>query len=317
MDRNREGRRASMAASNGKLRLRHRSGGSLRDSPDEDGGVRFRDGGLKKERDRDRDRLRRFKKRRGDRDDGGDDDTSEESVNEDDDDFDDEMMTSAPVNNRKTLPPRNFRGPPPVLKPADEMIGVSVPRKARSASTKRLHDLVSGGGAVAGDVIHRQESAPPAGKPKPLKSSNPEELELEIAEVLYGLRTQSQNPSSKEIASNDSAKIQNTSSSGGSLSATAPKRKKPRQVSEDPGNFSLKMEVDHRANAEVSAENSCLVKSESVPEIEVAEDVTATTVGKKITDDESQKEKEKFDIDLMVRCYRLHSSTFSIEIITR
>lgn len=47
-------------------------------------------------------------------------------------------------------------------------------------------------------------------KPRPPKSSskssssNPEELEIEIAEVLYGLMTQSQAPSKKELPSNDS-----------------------------------------------------------------------------------------------------------------
>ena len=34
-------------------------------------------------------------------------------------------------------------------------------------------------------------------------SSNPEELEIEIAEVLYGMKTQSQVPSRKEIVGND------------------------------------------------------------------------------------------------------------------
>ncbi|KAI3712384.1 hypothetical protein L1987_70939 [Smallanthus sonchifolius] len=341
-------------------RRRHRSS-SLRDSPDEDGGVdvqepgRLRDRGVvKKDRDRDRDRERssRSKRRRenrmmvhhvntgSNRDDG--DDTSEESVNDEDEEDDDDagnggdlrMLPPPPANTStaaaaltsnhhnhsshpQQLHPRNsfppsankvFRAaaaaPPPAWKAADEMIGVSVPRKARSASTKRSHEWNSGvsvsGGVGGTDQISRQSStspvrlaaspapvAPPSpsssnvsvrkkmkangggSKPRPPKSSskssssNPEELEIEIAEVLYGLMTQSQAPSKKEIPSNDSAMKSSSETksrvssptaipqNSTSLSTVAPKRKRPRQVSENPFNVrsspvssSIKTEMD-------------------------------------------------------------------------
>ncbi|KAL6971466.1 hypothetical protein U1Q18_031143 [Sarracenia purpurea var. burkii] len=285
MDRNREARRASMAPSaNGLPRRRQRSS-SLRDSPEEDGPVelqepaRLRDRGVKKERDRDRDRDRdrssRSKRRRGDRlmhgsnrgDDG--EDSSDESVNDEDDDDDEgggssggggavRMLPSNPsisssISNhhhqhRRSYPPpgaaKVFRQSPG-WKPADEMIGFSVPRKARSVSTKRSHECWVPGSGVGGEQIHPQASTSPVGqslaststpsptpispssstvpfrkklklngsKPRPPKSSskssssNPEELEIEIAEVLYGLMTQTQGPSKKEIMANDLAKF--------------------------------------------------------------------------------------------------------------
>lgn len=43
-----------------------------------------------------------------------------------------------------------------------------------------------------------QKRPPAKSPPKASSSNNPEELEIEIAEVLYGLMTQSQGPSKKE-----------------------------------------------------------------------------------------------------------------------
>uniref|UniRef100_A0A5B7AP23 Protein TIME FOR COFFEE n=1 Tax=Davidia involucrata TaxID=16924 RepID=A0A5B7AP23_DAVIN len=368
-----EVRRASMAATNGGLsRRRHRSN-SLRDSPEEDGPVelhepaRLRDRGVKKDRDRDRDRDRfnRSKRRRADRlmhgsnrEDGGEDST-EESVNDEEEDDDDDgggvgggggavrmlppnpvaSMSSSPMSNhhnphRKSFPTATkvFRATP-AWKAADEMIGVSVPRKARSASTKRSHECWTSGSGVGGEQIHRQASTSPVRpnltpmpspapdgvspsssnasvrkkmkpngpKLRPPKSSskssssNPEELEIEIAEVLYGM-TQSQGPSKKEIMANDSAKLdsretnksssdaksrvsspisnspstapmifpQNSSSSVAPLSAVAPKRKRPRQVSDNLGNYSIrnspissttKVEIDQTPKTEISSPN--------------------------------------------------------------
>ncbi|XP_076942070.1 protein TIME FOR COFFEE-like isoform X2 [Bidens hawaiensis] len=354
MDRNREARRAkTMAAPPNGLsssRRRHRSS-SLRDSPDEDGGMeaqevgRLRDRGLVKkdrERDRDRDRERsRIKRRRENRmmshhrEDG--DDSSEESVNDEEEDEDDagnggglRMLPPPPANppsasdhhthsnnnnnnnnssysqqhlHRKSFPSSSgnkvFRASgspaavvshPPAWKATDEMIGVSVPRKARSASTKRSHEWTSGvigtGTGSGTESIHRQSSTSPApepplspsssnvsvrkkmkangsSKPRPPKSlsksssSNPEELEIEIAEVLYGLMTQSPAPSKKDNPLNDSAaKFESNKSSietkSTSLSTVAPKRKRPRQVSENPFSVrnspvssSMKAETDH------------------------------------------------------------------------
>ncbi|XP_021290146.1 protein TIME FOR COFFEE isoform X3 [Herrania umbratica] len=160
-------------------------------------------------------------------------------------------------------------------KAGDEMIGVSVPRKARSASTKRSHEWASsgvGGGVIGGEQIHRQASTSPkpnGPKQRPPKSSKSsssaqEEIEIEIAEVLYGLMRQPQVPK-QEIIGNDSVKFDakevnkpnndaksrvsspisnspstlpqsssilppNSNSSAIPMSAIAPKRKRPRPV---------------------------------------------------------------------------------------
>ncbi|KAK7280147.1 hypothetical protein RJT34_25209 [Clitoria ternatea] len=340
----REARRTTMAA-NGLTRRRHRTN-SLRDSPEEDGAMelqeptRLRDRGSGKkdrdrERERERDRLGRTKRRRGDRmmhssrEEGGED-TSEESINDEDDDDDEDGgggggTTSASVrmlplnpsssslssnHHRKSFPPATkvFRPTPPTTwKAADEMIGVSVPRKARSASTKRSHECwASSGGGLAAEQNHRQPSTSPVraasaapaspsssnasvrkkikqnggsagggggqgGKFRPPKStaksssSAQEEIEIEIAEVLYGMMRQPQGPSKQEIIANDSAKFdsrepsnkdakslisnshsappQNSTSSISHIPAVAPKRKRPRPVKqeeENPAIFSVR-----------------------------------------------------------------------------
>ncbi|XP_061338597.1 protein TIME FOR COFFEE-like [Gastrolobium bilobum] len=325
MDRIREARRTTMAT-NGLTRRRHRTN-SLRDSPEDDGAMelqeptRLRDRGSgKKDRDRERerDRLGRSKRRRGDRlmhssrEDGGED-TSEESVNDEDDDDDDvggsvRMLplnpslssSSSLSNHRKSFPPAKvFKPTPPkTWKAADEMIGVSVPRKARSASTKRSPECwTSSGGGIVPEKNHRQPSNSPVsaaaaaaspapaspsssnasvrkkikqnGGPKfrPPKSSSKssssaqDEIEIEIAEVLYGMMRQPQGPSKQEIIVNDSIKFEaNKSSTDGKspisnsqsappqnsispMSAVAPKRKRPRPLKhedENPSIFSVR-----------------------------------------------------------------------------
>ncbi|KAI4342754.1 hypothetical protein MLD38_027339 [Melastoma candidum] len=106
------------------------------------------------------------------------DESSEDSINDNEDDAEDEqqqqqqhlmllqpssaVMSSASAllnNSKRSYPPlasgmRAAAAAPKVARPAwkvaDEMIGVPVPRKARSASTKRSHDCWMGGGATAG-----------------------------------------------------------------------------------------------------------------------------------------------------------------------
>ncbi|KAF8016843.1 hypothetical protein BT93_H2149 [Corymbia citriodora subsp. variegata] len=372
MDRNREARRATMAASNGLSRRRHRP--SLRDSPEEDGPgdladtarLRDRGGSGKKDRERDRDRERerdrdRFsrsgKRRRGDRlmlnrEDGGEE-SSEESVNDEDEEDEEDgsgsghhvrllppssqanslSSSSAAValnnnHSRRSFPPaaKVFRTAP--WKAADEMIGVSVPRKARSASTKRSHEWVSAGGhLVGGDQILRQPSTSPVRpslaattaspvrplspfssnasvrkklkpngpKQKPPKSSSKstssaqDEIEIEIAEVLYGMMRQPQGPSKNEALGSDLAKFdsreennstgdaksrisspisnsqscaplsssalpQNSGSSAPPLTTIAPKRKKPRPVKyedETPSMFPVRSSSISSTKAEI------------------------------------------------------------------
>ena len=126
------------------------------------GGSGKKDRDRERERERERDRLGRSKKRRGDRlmhssrEDGGED-TSEESINDEDDDDDEDggggggraSVRMVPLNpsslsnqhHRKSFPPAKVLRPTPptTWKAADEMIGVSVPRKARSGKSKTIN----------------------------------------------------------------------------------------------------------------------------------------------------------------------------------
>ncbi|KAK8933257.1 Protein TIME FOR COFFEE [Platanthera zijinensis] len=322
MDRIREARRGSMAAVNGGLARRRQRSSGLRDSPDEDGAmemqetVRLRDRGSKK--DRDRDRSGRNKRRRGDRmlhgshrEEG--DDSSEESLDEDDDDEEDDSTVAgrlptpsapnpaptAPVMQnhhlRKGFPVKSARAPGTgTWKVVEEMIGASIPRKARSSSVKRSQECwLSGGGAGGGgDQIHRPASMSPA-RPSPTsttpvspsssnvsvrkkvklisgskqrlsktsKTSSIQEIEIEVAEVLFGMtrqvplkpedqkhdpkesngsglevksRVSSPYPISSPIATSPAAaRPSNPSSNAAPLTAMAPKRKLPRKRFED------------------------------------------------------------------------------------
>ncbi|GFZ08841.1 time for coffee [Actinidia rufa] len=288
MDRNREARRTT---ANGLSRRRHRTS-SLRDSPEEDVPMELRDrGGAKKDRDRSR-----SKRRRGERREEGGEESSEESVNDEEDEYDEDGGgAAAGISNhhhRKILTPSATTKVMRPWKPAD------VPRKARSASTKRSLECWVSGSGVEGEQVNRRNSTSPARisppssshashrkKMKPngpklrppkssakTSSSNPEELDIEIAEVLYGMMTQAQGPSKKEIVGNDLAKFdvnksgsdaksrvsspissslsvapllsavlpQNSSSSAAHLSAVAPKRKRPRQVPDNLGSLSVR-----------------------------------------------------------------------------
>ncbi|KAK4260545.1 hypothetical protein QN277_003643 [Acacia crassicarpa] len=87
------------------------------------------------------------------------------------------------------------------------MIGVSVLRKAQSASTKRLHECW----ALNGEQFHWKASTSP--KPSGLKlrppksssksSSAQDAIEIEIAEVLYGMMRQPQGISKQETTVNN------------------------------------------------------------------------------------------------------------------
>lgn len=86
-------------------------------------------------RDRKKDRLSRSKRRRGERlhgnrEDGGED-SSEESVDVDDDNDDDDEDSSA-ADHRRGVSSLAAKIVKPPWKVPDEMIGVPVPRKARS-----------------------------------------------------------------------------------------------------------------------------------------------------------------------------------------
>ncbi|KAK3193779.1 hypothetical protein Dsin_025089 [Dipteronia sinensis] len=248
MDRSREARRSNLTSANGLSRRRQRSS-SLRDSHEEDGQmelqdtVRLRD--RARQRDRDRYRDREFsnhhkkiqnKRRRGDsltqennREEG---ESTEGSVaDEGEYEIEERRLThinshnttpfSSPLSNRrKNLPPTRPVKQAPALKATDEMIGVLVPRKARSASVKRSHEnWVSGNGGFwedhraststasrsaeanspsSSNVSVRKKMKPNGPKnrlPKASESSSSvqqDDIEIEIAEVLFGLMKQSQ-----------------------------------------------------------------------------------------------------------------------------
>lgn len=253
MERNREARRASTVTPNGLSRRRPRSS-SIRDSPAKEDGqmelqemARLRDRGNKKNTDRDREFSRLNKRRRGSmyaqeaNRDGG-----EGSLGNSVDDEEEEVeqngrvartissnTASSSVSNhnhrRSFLSPKDGRKSP-ARTISDQMIGVPVPRKARSASTKRVSRdyWTSHSGGFWEDRNHRQLSTSPATRSaaavspyssnasmiKKMKSTGPknrppkvcksssviqEDIEIEIAEVLYGLKKQSQSSKKQEI----------------------------------------------------------------------------------------------------------------------
>ncbi|GLT76824.1 hypothetical protein SLA2020_484600 [Shorea laevis] len=358
------------------VRLRDRGSGKKdrdRERERERDRERERERDRDRDRERDRDRLSRTsKRRRGDRlisnREDGVEDSSEESVNDDEEDDDDDgggggssvrmlppnagplssssMNHHHPHNHRKSfpLPAKVFKATPPVMtstwKAADEMIGVSVPRKARSASTKRSHECwsSSGAGVIGGEQVHRQASTspvrpggpgilaspPPAPaspsssnasvrkkmkpngpKQRPPKTSSKsppsaqDEIEIEIAEVLYEMG-RPQGPSKQDAIGGDLIKFEsrevnkpsgdakssvsspisnsasavpqsssilpsNSNSSATPMSATAPKRKRPRPVKYEDENPSIcpvrngsisstaKVEIDQPAKIEASS----------------------------------------------------------------
>lgn len=266
MERNREARRTTMAATNGLSRRRQRSS-SLRDTPEEDGqvdfpeAVRLRERGNKRERDRDFSNRKKRSRGEGFVQSGNEEgeESSEESV-EDEEEYEEDdraawvippltassSLTSS-HNNRRSFPPAAKVGRQTTAwKVTEEMIGVPVPRKARSASKKRSHHeyWISGGGGVE-EQNHRHLSTSPAGRsidalspsasspsvrkkmkptgpksrpPKVSKSSSAsahdEMDELEVAEVLFGLKKQSQCSKNQETNSSVSQKVDSKDSNG-------------------------------------------------------------------------------------------------------
>ncbi|KAJ6793043.1 protein TIME FOR COFFEE-like [Iris pallida] len=253
MERNQEGRRGSMAASAttmnscGPSRRRPQRSSNLRVFPEDDDG-----GGGRMEMYRSSSRSKRRRTRRGEglasnRDDG--DDSAEESLGEDEEDdffrFPTAASSSAtnpppPASSssssmhqqqnqnhhvRRSLPSKPTRPPAPLSwSVAEEMIGVPIPRKARSSSLKRSQESIGGGGRGGELLMHRRQSpasparlspssntamspsssnasvrkqkptsGPKHRQPKVSKpsSSSTREIEIEVAEVLFGMTRQS------------------------------------------------------------------------------------------------------------------------------
>ncbi|KAJ1433075.1 hypothetical protein SESBI_06292 [Sesbania bispinosa] len=101
----------------------------------------------------------------------------------------------------------------------DEMIGATVPRKARSASVKRPHDSSveerSAEAASPSSSNKKMKSIGPKTRlPKQESSSTQEDIEIEIAELLYGLRSsKNHDSSSQKLEANESHPLRSTSPS--------------------------------------------------------------------------------------------------------
>ncbi|KAK6141391.1 hypothetical protein DH2020_024882 [Rehmannia glutinosa] len=153
---------------------------SLRDSTDEDGQmelhetvrIRDREQLQKKDRDREFPKRRRVERpavqqmSRG----GGCYIENESTDSSDEEYFEEEVETRinqlSPTslslsNNRRGI--RSLRSAPVLRTAVDEVLGVPVPRRARSASAKRLHEYVnSGSGGLGEDLSHRKFPPSPA-----------------------------------------------------------------------------------------------------------------------------------------------------------
>ncbi|PKA58247.1 Protein time for coffee [Apostasia shenzhenica] len=202
------------------------------------------------------------------------------------------MMQSHHV--RKGFPAKPARPPGTgSWKVVEEMIGAPIPRKARSSSVKRSPECWVSGGGAGGEQVHRQASTSPARpsppstapvspsssnasvrkKMKPIcgtkhrppktskASSSIQEIEIEVAEVLFGMTRQvppkqesykhdskESNGSGNEVKSRVSSPIPLSSlpansqssamphslaSNSTPLTTTAPKRKRPRMRFEE------------------------------------------------------------------------------------
>ncbi|XAR61200.1 hypothetical protein NMG60_11034835 [Bertholletia excelsa] len=294
MERSTEARRAGTAVSNGLCRRRNRTT-SLRDSPEEDGQVelqetvRLRDREQKK--DRDREFSNRNKRRRGERYTAGCsrnevEESSEESEENYEDDYEqqeegritrlipwNQQSSSSSLSNQSHL--RNFAPvsimrSPPVWKP-DEIIGVAIPRKARSASGKRSHDSwvslsnpstspaaqsIDGSPLLSSSGSDKKKIRPIGPKTRlPKSSSRPpssscsvqDDIEIEVAEALYDLMKQSQSQSSKKqetairnpVGKLDSEDKNDASNKISPLLDSDSKRKRPQEVKEENENSAV------------------------------------------------------------------------------
>ncbi|XP_058770887.1 protein TIME FOR COFFEE isoform X2 [Vicia villosa] len=227
MDRIRESRKSS---TNGFPKLRHRNI-ALRDSSEDRTAVELREAPSKRgrHRDKDRDSSNMSKRRKGshchiDEDALG----TEESIgNEQDDNYRDGGLSRirfptplvSDQNHRRNSAPDK----PPMFQRTDEMIGVVVPRKARSASVKKSHEkwIAARGGEGEERSFRREVNSPGVAELLPTtdlpslnvssnqkmktigdiantSKSSSSDMEIEIAELLYGLMTSKNHESSSQ-----------------------------------------------------------------------------------------------------------------------
>ncbi|GMI69361.1 TICKLE, TIC-like [Hibiscus trionum] len=186
-------------------------------------------------REIDRDLSNRSKRRRPNKVDG--EESTEESSGEEEDN------EAEQLSSRKISPSARFSGQSAALsKITDEMISFPVPRKARSAAVKRSHDnWVAGNGGLVDEQNHlrlrasvspvRRSVEPDRVSPsssncsvrKKMKTNRPktrlpkaakpsssvqEDIEIEIAEVLFGLMKQSHSSKKEDSAGNPLSKLE-------------------------------------------------------------------------------------------------------------
>ncbi|CAI9781170.1 unnamed protein product [Fraxinus pennsylvanica] len=260
MERNRDLRRVSMAAINGVSKRRHKTN-NIRDSHEEDGEMELQERGRAQKKNTSREVSKR---RRVERDihhgraggsnrevetGGGDADCKDDSCEEDYEEEENgrirrlnQMDRLGPPYNsqsqRRRL--RTLRSSPALRTVSDEIIGVPIPRRTRSASTKRLHEYCnSESGGSEEDLSYRRLSsaaANPKGgdtvapsssgvcsKEKTLNFSNSsgpkicipksfsnsrhssliQDDEIEVAEALFDLLKQSQSSKKQENLDSD------------------------------------------------------------------------------------------------------------------
>ncbi|KAL1547241.1 protein TIME FOR COFFEE-like [Salvia divinorum] len=196
MESSRDARRAIVSAANGLPRRRQRIT-TLRDSIDKDRQVKSQE--TVRSRDREEKELEReFRKRRRiDR-------TAAQQRSESTDSNDEECCEegeemriyqhnqfSSTSNNRRGL--RAHRSSPVLRGAADEMLGVPVPRRARSASAKRLQELSNSGSGD--DSMKKKMKYPERRAPISNPKQSQDDIEIEVAEALFDLMKQSQSQS--------------------------------------------------------------------------------------------------------------------------
>ncbi|KAG6402983.1 hypothetical protein SASPL_135198 [Salvia splendens] len=227
MERNRDSRRATVSAANC-LPRRRQSITTLRDSIDEDRQMELQE------------TVRSAAQQRSD---GGESYRENESTDSSDEEYfeeEEEMRihqqdrvnqispaSSSLSNNRRGL--RTLRSSPVLKSAADEMLGVPVPRRARSSSAKRLQEYCNSASGGFGEDLSLRRISPlraanivfdamasdvditwqkfserrmPISNPK--QSAIEDDIEIEVAEALFDLMKQSQSQSQLQ-----SSQIQN------------------------------------------------------------------------------------------------------------
>ncbi|KAG6438315.1 hypothetical protein SASPL_103252 [Salvia splendens] len=191
MERNRDTRRATVSAANDLPRRRQRIT-TLKDSIDKDRQMKSQETVRLGDRE-EKELEREFRKRRRiDR-------TAAQQRSESTDSSEEEeemrihQHNQFSLNNRRGL--RAHRSSPVLIAAGDEMLGVPVPRRARSASAKRLQEFSNSGSGGFGDDSMKKmkysERRNPISNPK----QSQDDIEIEVAEALFDLMKQSQSQS--------------------------------------------------------------------------------------------------------------------------